>query len=121
MSEILVAVLVAGSTIIIALLLYKVRKRFQQAQTGEVEVRTLKGLWTQVESLLKSVRALEVRVTALETENRRLVRLLEQFRLLVRRLWSIIVDNGLSTDIDLAVEVAEVLEEETDVLSNKEP
>jgi len=112
MSELLVAITSAIVALILGFLLHKVRKRFLQAQTGEVEVRTLKGLWTQISELLERLQVLESRVTILETENRGLKQTVERFRLLVRRLWSIIIDNELSHDMDLALVVKEALEGE---------
>ena len=67
----------------------------------------------EIDRLSVRLGALEKRVTALELENRGLRQMVDQFRDLVRRLWTIVIDNGLDADMDLAVAVAEALEDST--------
>jgi len=115
MSEYVLVVLAGIPTIFVALLWYKEHKRLKiaeaesteaeaelrRAQTTEVEANTLQTLWSQINTLITRMRRLEARVTVLETENRSLKEIIEQFRNLVRRLWAVILENGLSQDRDL--------------------
>ena len=87
------------------------------AQAEDVEAGTLVSiiciLRGELDRLSARLASLEKRVTALELENRGLRQMVDQFRDLVRRLWTIVIDNGLDADMDLAVAVAEALEDST--------
>ena len=86
-------------------------------QAEDVEAGTLGSiiciLRGELDRLSARLASLEERVTALELENRGLRQMVDQFRDLVRRLWTIVIDNGLDADMDLAVAVAEALEDST--------
>jgi len=81
------------------------------ASASEIEIKTLRALWGQVAQLLGRMKILERRVAVLERENRGLRQTIDEFRNLVRRLWTVVRDNDLDADRGLAVAVAQALED----------
>lgn len=85
------------------------------ADAESVTVATLTSIIAvlrgEVDRIGARVVNLEMRVTALETENRTLTQQVDRFRLLVKRLWALVCDNQLDADDDLVEAVFEALED----------
>ena len=121
-----------------ALLLHKQNKRKTSAETGHTKAKTkltdaqaalldaqkegeesgqlisiigiLRG---ELDRLSERLGALEARVTELEKENRGLRRTVDTLLNLVRRMWSVIRDNEVDIDPELAGDIYDAIEDST--------
>jgi len=87
------------------------------AQTDGVETGTLESiiciLRGEIDRLSVRLGALEDRVTELEKENRGLKRTVDTLLSLVRRMWTVIRDNEVDIDPELAGDIYEAIEDST--------
>ena len=85
------------------------------AQTDGVETGTLESiigiLRGEIDRLSVRLGALEDRVTELEKENRGLKRTVDTLLSLVRRMWTVIRDNEVDIDPELAGDIYEAIED----------
>ena len=87
------------------------------AQTDGVETGTLESiiciLRGEIDRLSVRLGALEDRVTELEKENRGLKRTVDTLLSLVRRMWTVIRDNEVDIDPELAGDIYDAIEDST--------
>ena len=87
------------------------------AQTDGVETGTLESiiciLRGEIDRLSVRLGALEDRVTELEKENRGLKRTVDTLLSLVRRMWTVIRDNEVDIDPELAGDIYNAIEDST--------
>lgn len=120
----IVAVLGGGGV-----LFYRQRKEQLMANTGKTEAESgLLGAQTEgietgtlvtiigilrgeLDRLAARLDVLEKRVTVLEVENRGLKRTVDTLLDLVRRMWTVIRDNDINIDADLAGDIYEAIED----------
>jgi len=85
------------------------------AQTEGIETGTLVTiigiLRGELDRLAARLDVLEKRVTVLEVENRGLKRTVDTLLDLVRRMWTVIRDNDVDIDADLAGDIYEAIED----------